>query len=369
MKAGAVGTSLPVVGSVKTWAGRRGPRLGVQAGRARDVPVPGGQPVQQRLGRGDGLGRGERAVAGAGHEDLPQQVAVTVTVDHALVGLLVLGDDQAVSGGVHAEDGDRDVAVEGDVLGQVGDGRGLRADPGGAVQRQQVLGQAEPGGLVQRRHLLQVDRLGQVGEVVHAGVPGHVAARPGLELGPEGQHEREGDLGVPEELVLLLGDVVGRRGFGRQRGEPAAGVAERGDQGQAGPAGRGLLGRSHRLLAGGQVSRGVGDVDDLDTRGDQLLERERCVERGVPGRDTAGQHAAHGQRGVEQVRVILDQPGGDDAAQGVPPRDRGARLAVGRIEGVQRVDLVRQRLLDGPAGRGVGRSRQGIAVSRAGRRR
>ena len=160
--------------------------------------------------------------------------------------------------------------------------------------------------------------------------------------------------------------VVGRRGLGRERGEPARGVAERGDQGQAGPALRGRLRRGHGRLAGGQVSRGVLDVDDLDIRGDQLLERERRVERGVPGGHAAGQHAAHGQRGIEQARVVLDQPGGDDAAQGVPPRDRGARLAEGLIEGAQGADLVRQRLLDGPAGGGVGRPRQGEAVTEQG---
>ena len=51
-----------------------------------------------------------------------QQVAVAVPVDDAAVGLLVLRHDQAVAGGVHGEDGDRDLAVEGDVPGQVGHG-------------------------------------------------------------------------------------------------------------------------------------------------------------------------------------------------------------------------------------------------------
>jgi predicted unusual protein kinase regulating ubiquinone biosynthesis (AarF/ABC1/UbiB family) len=189
-------------------------RLGVHRGRARHVPLPGGQAVLQRLDGGDGLGRGERAVPGAVHEDLAEQVAAAGPVDGAAVRLLVLRHDQPVSGGVHGEHRDRDAAVEGDVLDQVELGVRVGLDPRGAVQRLHVLAQAEPGGLVQRPDLLEVGGLGQVGEVVHAGVPGRVAAGPGLEFGAEREDEREGDLGVPEELVGFLGGVVGGRGFG-----------------------------------------------------------------------------------------------------------------------------------------------------------
>jgi len=189
-------------------------RLGVHRGRARHVPLPGGQAVLQRLDGGDGLGRGERAVPGAVHEDLAEQAGAVGPVDGAAVGLLVLRHDQAVTGGVHGEHRDRDAAVEGDVPDQVGLRVRVGLDPRGAVQRLHIVAQAEPGGLVQRLDLLEVGGLGQVGEVVHARVPGRVAARPGLELGPEGEGEREGHLRAPQELVGLLGGVVGGRGLG-----------------------------------------------------------------------------------------------------------------------------------------------------------
>src|SRR6266568_650211 len=189
-------------------------RLGVHRGRARHVPLPGGQAVLQRLDGGDGLGRGERAVPGAVHEDLAEQVTVAGPVDGAAVRLLVLRHDQPVSGGVHREHRHRDAPVERDVLDQVELGVRVGLDPRRAVQRQQVLGQAEPGRLVKRLDLLEVGRLGQVGEIVHAGVPGWVAPGPGLEFGPEGEDEREGHLRAPRELVRLLGGVVGGGGFG-----------------------------------------------------------------------------------------------------------------------------------------------------------
>ena len=250
---------------------------------------------------------------------------MTGAVDNLAVRLLVLRHDQAVPGGVHGKHRHVDVAVEGDVPGQVRSGLGVGADPRGPVQRLHVVAQAEPGGLVERLDLAEVNRLGQVAEVVHAGVPRRVAARPGLQVGAEGEDEREGHLAGPVELVELLGGVVGGGGFGQLRIEPARGVAKRRDQGEPGLALRGLLGLGHRGLGALQVSRGVGDVDDLDRGVDQLLERERPVERGVPGGHPAGQHAAHGQRGGEPVRVVLEQPGGDDAAQRVAPGDRRLR--------------------------------------------
>ena len=360
MKAGGVAS--PAGGEdVELRAERRG--LVVHRGRAGHMPLPGGQAVLQRLDRGDRLGRGEGAVPGAVHEDLAEQVGAEGPVDGAAVRLLVLRHDQPVARGVHGQHRDRDAAVEGDVLDQVGLGVRVGLDPLRAVQRQQVLGQAQPGRLVERDDLLEVGGLGQVGEVVHIGVPGRVAAGPGLELSPEGEDEREGHLRTPQELVRLLGGVVVGGGFGRRRVEPAGGVAQRRDQGEAGPALRGRLGLGSRDLGGLQVGRGVGDVDDLDRGVDQLLERELRVERGVPGGHAAGQHAAHGQRGVEPVRVVLDQPGGDDAAQRVPPGDRRLGLAVEAAEGVQRVDLVGQRVRDGPAGAGVGRARERVAVA------
>jgi predicted unusual protein kinase regulating ubiquinone biosynthesis (AarF/ABC1/UbiB family) len=314
--------------------------LGVHRARAGHVPPPGGQAVLQRLDRGDRLGRGERAVPGTMHEDLAEQAGAAGLVDGGAVRLLVLGHDQPVARGVHGQHRDRDPAVEGDVLDQVGLGVRAGLDPRRAVQRQQVLGQAQPGRPVERNDFLEVGGLSQVGEVVHAGVPGRVATGPGLEFGPEGEDEREGHLRTPHELVRLLGGVVGGGGFGGQGGEPAGRVAERRDQGEAGPALRGRLGLSPRDLGGLQVGRGVGDVDGLHRGVDQLLERELRVERGVPGGHAAGQHAAHGQRGVEPLRVVLQQPGGDDAAQRVPPGDRRPGLAVEAAEGVQRVDLV-----------------------------
>jgi predicted unusual protein kinase regulating ubiquinone biosynthesis (AarF/ABC1/UbiB family) len=193
-------------------AERRG--LRVQRGRAGHVPAPGGQPVLQRLDGGHGLGRGERAVPGTVHEDLTEQVAAAGPVDGAAVGLLVLRHDQPVPRGVHGEHGDRDFAVEGDVLDQVAQGAGAGLDPGRAVQRPEVPAQAEPGGPVERLDLREVGGLGQVGGVVHAGVPGRVAAGPGLELGPEGEDEREGHLRTPLELVGFLGGVVGGGGLG-----------------------------------------------------------------------------------------------------------------------------------------------------------
>ncbi len=86
-------------------------RLAVHLGRARHVPAPGGHPALQRLDRGDGLGWGERAVPGAVHEDLAEQVAVTGAVDNLAVRLLVLRHDQAVPGGVHGKHRHVDVAV------------------------------------------------------------------------------------------------------------------------------------------------------------------------------------------------------------------------------------------------------------------
>ncbi len=217
--------------------------------------------------------------------------------------------------------------------------------------------------MVQRHHLGPVGGAGQLGEVVHARVPGRVPARPGLQLGAEREREREVDLRVPQVLVGLLAGDVAAGGFGGQRGEPARRVIQRGSQGQPGPALGGLLGRGRRGLGVSQVGGGIGDVDDLDRRVEQLLETEGRVQRGVPGGDATGQHAAHGQRSGEPVRVTLDQACGDDAAQRVPPGDGPRRRGVGLVEDVERVDLVGQCLLNGPAGRGVGRAGQCVTVA------
>src|ERR1019366_1895631 len=106
----------PMGAAEATWrAARR------DAGQARRPfgknVLPGIAPGPQ-VERPQGLGRGERAVPGAGHEDLPQQSAVAGPVDDGPVGLLVLRHDQAVAGGVHGQHRDRDVTVEDDVPGQ-----------------------------------------------------------------------------------------------------------------------------------------------------------------------------------------------------------------------------------------------------------
>src|SRR6185437_11302035 len=105
---------------------------------------------------------------------------------------------------------------------------------------------------------------------------------------------------------------VARGRFRGERGEPAWRVTERGGQGQPGPARRAALRGGGGGLGVAQVAGRIRDAGDLHRRIEQLLEGERRVQRGVPGGDAAGQHAAHGQRGAEPARVALVQASGDD---------------------------------------------------------
>ena len=97
-------------------------------------------------------------------------------------------------------------------------------------------------------------------------------------------------------------------------------------------------------------------------RSQQLLEHELGVERLVPGTDAARYRPAHGQGAGEPVRVALNQAGGDQAAEGMPPRDSPAGMPDQAAERVKGGDLVGQPVLDRPAGRRVGGAGQRVPV-------
>src|SRR6185295_18420713 len=100
----------------------------------------------------------------------------------------------------------------------------------------------------QRQNLVAIDGLRQQLAVVDARVPRRVAARTRLELGTQGEAEREVDQLVPQELVLLTCHKVIRGRLGRVRREPAGQVGDRRRQGDArAPRGRGLGARQEGL--------------------------------------------------------------------------------------------------------------------------
>ena len=97
-----------------------------------------------------------------------------------------------------------------------------------------------------------------------------------------------------------------------------------------------------------------------DVRCEQGFEREAKIEGGVPRGDSAGEDSTHGKSGVKTARIALDEPGSDHSAQRMSPRDGAFRRADQLIEKIEHaLDAVPsldedQRLLDRPAGGGVG---------------
>ena len=81
---------------------------GVEGGRLQRcvVPTTRVQALEQHLDRGDGLGLGERAVAGPVDEGLPQQGACSGSADRVRVGAFVGRDDETIASRVHRQNGD-----------------------------------------------------------------------------------------------------------------------------------------------------------------------------------------------------------------------------------------------------------------------
>ena len=257
-----------------------------------------------------------------------------------------------------------EVAVEDDVLSQVRDRIRVGGDARGGIQGGEVGIQAEACLGVEAPYLGAVGRVLELFLVVDAGVPGRVAARAGLELSPESEDERAVDLCLPGELVGLLGGEVGCSRLGTGGIEPAGGVGERAGQGDACPSLWRRLRGEEQLLGEPQVRARIGDVDDLEpgAGAEELLNGERAVERLVPRAHPACEDTAHGQRGGEPTGIVLEQAGGDDPAERVAPGNRAARRPDQRAELVQSLDLVVKSVLDRPARRGVGRTRERVTV-------
>ncbi len=125
-------------GSVESWA-ERSRLLIEQGGISAIAPLASVQSVDERIEGGDGLCRGEGAVARAIHENLAQQVSVTSRIDDTLVRLLVLVDYQTVASGVHGENREMQVSIEGDELTQVVHSAGISRDTRRAIERVEVL--------------------------------------------------------------------------------------------------------------------------------------------------------------------------------------------------------------------------------------
>ncbi len=184
--------------------------------------------MDESLKCGDRLGRREGAVAGPVHEHLAQHVVVARAPDHARVCILVGHLDEAVARRVQREHRDAQVAVVGDVLGNVRDGAGVGGDALSAVQLVELLVEVKAGGGVQRFNLGEVHRVRELDAVVDAGIPGEVASRSELQLIAAEEAEKQIGTVLPRELVALLGcKVVGRRFWARRR-KPSGDIRQSG---------------------------------------------------------------------------------------------------------------------------------------------
>src|ERR1700733_14582056 len=315
------------------------------------------QSLQQGFDRSDGFRGRDSTVPGAIHESLAQQAAVIVhTVHNVLVSGFILHDDEAVALGVHGEDGNIDLAIENNILLEIVDRLRTRLDAGGAIQRVEVFFQAEAGGLIERPDFVAVNRFFELLAIVHAGVPGDVAAGARFEFGAKSEYERKINLLIPEKLICFLTGEIGGRWFRRSGSEPAGSVAESCSEGDACAALWRGLGGGENVFGQGEICGGIRDANHLQIGGgrEERLESEFGVERGVPGGYAARQHSAHGLRCAEALGISLDQSGGDNAAQRMSPGDGGDGVGKHGVKQIKHGDLIGESFVNGPAGGRVG---------------
>jgi hypothetical protein len=99
------------------------------------------------------------------------------------------------------------------------------------------------------------------------------------------------------------------------------GGARRGER-NARPSLRRRLRGGDELLREQEVPERVRDVHDLEARCEQLLHCEGRIECLIPRPDAARKDTAHRQRAGEPIWMLLEEAGGDDAAERMSPRDR-----------------------------------------------
>src|SRR5260370_7839365 len=93
-------------------------------------------------------------MAGLVHERLAQQGTVARAGDRVGISVLVSHLDQAVACRMHRKYGHLELAVVGDVLGDVGESLGVGdGDPGRGVERVEVLVQVKPPSSVKAPYL------------------------------------------------------------------------------------------------------------------------------------------------------------------------------------------------------------------------
>jgi len=143
---------------------------GVQRVRVERTPYTRGQAEQKRLDGGDGFGGGEGAVAGAMDESLPQERGIPRSSDDTFVGGFVLNNDQAITVGVHGEDGDVDLTVENDVGFKIVNRFGVGGDAHRVLKCLEIGVEAQPRSLIESRHFLLIDGTIKLRAVVDARV-------------------------------------------------------------------------------------------------------------------------------------------------------------------------------------------------------
>src|SRR5271168_2659661 len=104
-------------------------------------------------------------------------------------------------------------AVENNILLQIVNSFGVRADARGILKRLQIGVEIQAGLLIKRNNLSASNGAIQLVAVIDSSVPGDVALCADFQLRAKRENERKVDLLIPQELVGFLASKIVRCGL------------------------------------------------------------------------------------------------------------------------------------------------------------